>query len=123
MLHQEFKKNTPFEKRKEVSGRILARHPDRVPVIVCKATGKNTKNVPEIAKQKFLVPVDISVAKFIHEIRKNLPSLSEEQAIFIFVDEGIMPPASMLMNTLYDRFKDEDGFIYIVYSNEEVFGC
>lgn len=31
-------------------------------------------------------------------------------------------PAAALMSTIYDEHKDEDGFLYIVYSGENTFG-
>lgn len=31
-------------------------------------------------------------------------------------------PTAALMSTIYDEHKDEDGFLYIVYSGENTFG-
>lgn len=37
--------------------------------------------------------------------------------------EALHPlPAAALMSTIYDEHKDEDGFLYIVYSGENTFG-
>src|SRR3990167_7752986 len=57
-----------IEKRKQTAQRILEKYTDRVPVIV--EPGK--ADAPKIKKQKFLVPRDLSVGKFAHEIKKNL---------------------------------------------------
>jgi len=78
-------------------------------------------DVPDIERKKFLAPADISVQKFIAEIRKHI-KISPEKAIFIFVGNNIMPQPAAVMNNLYDQFKDEDGFLYVLYSGENTFG-
>jgi len=112
-----FKADHPFEKRKEVADRIKAKYSDRIPVIVEKAP---KSDVPDIDKKKYLVPADITVGKFVYEIRKHM-KLSPEKAIFLFVNNTI-PPTAALMSQIYERYKNEDGFLYISYSGENSFG-
>jgi len=62
-----------------------------------------------------------------YEIRKHMPSLKPEDSIFLFVQDkkekqDVLPPSSALMTTIYDKHKDEDGFLYITYSGENTFG-
>jgi GABA(A) receptor-associated protein len=103
--------------------RFRRRSPHAAPtptqVIVEKAA---KSDVPDIDKKKYLVPSDITVGKFVYEIRKHM-KLSPEKAIFLFVGNGVLPPTAALMSQIYDRFKDEDGFLYIVYSGENSFGA
>mmetsp|Transcript_14443 Transcript_14443/g.35729 ORF Transcript_14443/g.35729 Transcript_14443/m.35729 type:complete len:123 (-) Transcript_14443:68-436(-) len=113
-----FKQEHPLEKRKEVSERIRAKYSDRIPVIVEKAP---KSDVPDIDKHKYLVPADITVGKFLYEIRKHMRRSPEN--IFLFVGNGVLPPAAALMSQIYERFKDPDGFLYIVYSGENTFGA
>jgi len=87
-------------------------------VIVEKAPNST---VPAIEKKKFLVPRDLTVGKFVFEIRKHMPNLNEEKAIFLFV-EDVLPPSSALMSQIYEKHKDSDGFLYITYSGENTFG-
>ena len=77
--------------------------------------------MPDIDKKKYLVPADITVGKFVYEIRKHM-KLSPEKAIFLFVGNGVLPPTAALVSWLYERFVDEDGFLYITYSGENSFG-
>ena len=42
---------------------------------------------------RFLVPADITVGKFVYEIRKHM-KLSPEKAIFLFVN-NVLPPTGM----------------------------
>lgn len=49
---------------------IREQYADRVPVIV--ERNPTSRNLPDIDKKKFLAPADITVAKFISEIRKHI---------------------------------------------------
>jgi GABA(A) receptor-associated protein len=118
MSKSQFKAEHSLEKRKEVADKIRAKYPDRIPVIVEKAP---KSDAPDIDKKKFLVPQDITVSKFVYEIRKHMSKLNPEKAIFLFVND-ILPPSSELMSRIYEKYKDEDGFLYITYSGENTFG-
>jgi GABA(A) receptor-associated protein len=136
-----------IDKRMQVSKRIREKYSDRIPVsfnlfdvvsvrsdpffffffffffvaqVIVEKAAKS--DVPDIDKKKYLVPSDITVGKFVYEIRKHM-KLSPEKAIFLFVGNGVLPPTAALMSQIYDRFKDEDGFLYIVYSGENSFGA
>ncbi|WOL10162.1 autophagy-related protein [Canna indica] len=113
-----YKLQHDFEKRKSESQRIKDKYPGRVPVIVEKA---DRSDVPNIDKKKFLVPGGITHGQFVYVIRKRI-NLSPEKAIFMFVD-NVLPPTGNLMSQLYDDKKDEDGFLYYIYSGENTFGC
>lgn len=113
----QFKANHSFEQRKSEATRIRAKYPDRIPVIVEKAP-KNP--IPDIDKHKFLVPNDITIGQFVYVIRKRI-KLTPEQAVFIFIN-NIIPPTSELLSSIYERRKDEDGFLYICYSGESTYG-
>lgn len=56
--------------------------------------------------------------QFVYVIRKRI-KLEPEKAIFIYVDE-VLPPTAALMSSIYEEFKDEDGFLYVTYSGENV---
>lgn len=117
MSSSEFKKRHPFELRKSEASRIRAKYPDRVPVIVEKA---ERNEISDIDKHKFLVPNDLTVGQFVYIIRKRI-KLTPEQAIFIFVN-NTLPRTADLISTLYDQHRDDDGFLYIVYSGESTYG-
>lgn len=60
------------------------------------------------------------MGKFVFEIRRHM-KLRPEKAIFLFVD-NVLPPTGAPMSQIYDRHKDEDGFLYVTYSGESTFG-
>lgn len=109
-------KTTSLEKRKKVSEGILKRYSDRIPVIL----EKHKSSDPDCQKCKYLVPDNLTIGKFIYEIRKNI-KVTQEQSIFLFID-NIHPPTSELVSNLYSKYKNEDGFLYIIYTLENTFG-
>lgn len=115
-----FKEQHSFEKRKTESERILAKYPDRIPIIVEKFNGKNDSKLDDINKKKFLAPPDITIGQFMYIIRNRL-KLTEDKALFIFINKTL-PATAATLNTIYENNKDDDGFLYVSYSSESTFG-
>lgn len=118
MLSKSFKKTHSLEKRKEESSKILRKYQGKIPIIVEKGKHKST---PDINKNKFLVPEDLTVGQFLTVLRKRI-DLSEEEALFLFINGSILPPTSALLSQLYAAHKDEDNFMYMTYCCENTFG-
>lgn len=112
-----FKTKHSFQHRLEESTRIMEKYPDRIPVICEKKPGGNT---PDIDKNKYLVPNDLTVGQFIYVLRKHIKITSVE-ALYLFVN-GTIPPTSELMRNVYTNYRDNDGFVYFVYACENTFG-
>ncbi|XP_043723543.1 autophagy-related protein 8i [Telopea speciosissima] len=112
-----FKQEYTFEARSEESQDVLTKYPDRVPVVVEKYS---RTDLPEMEKKKFLVPRDMSVGQFIHILSSRL-RLTPGKALFVFV-KNTLPQTGSLMNSVYQSFKAEDGFLYMCYSCEKNFG-
>eukprot|EP00041_Stephanoeca_diplocostata_P005326 m.59681 g.59681 ORF g.59681 m.59681 type:complete len:127 (-) comp15713_c0_seq1:356-736(-) len=126
MSSKPFKQQHTFEKRKAEADKIRTKYDDRIPVIVEKAP---RADIAEIDKKKYLVPGDLTVAQFTYVIRKRI-KLSAEQALWVFVEtiengkkSQVLPPTSHSMASVYHDYKDEDNFLYITYSGENVFGA
>jgi len=116
-MFQVFKLEYSLERRKQESERIRLKYPDRVPVI-CERDPRS--DIPNIDRKKYLVPGDLTVAQFTFVIRKRL-KLPPERGMFLFV-KGACPQKSHLMSALYEDAKDADGFLYVSYAGENVFG-
>ncbi|XP_016742096.1 autophagy-related protein 8i isoform X3 [Gossypium hirsutum] len=101
---QPFLKEQSLEQRLEESKTILAKYPDRIPVII----------------ERILVPRDMLVGQFIHILSSRL-HLSPGKALFVFV-HNTLPQTASLMGCVYNSFKDDDGFLYMCYSTEKTFG-
>jgi len=115
----QFKQEYSFEKRKEVATKILHKYPDRVPVIVERL--QDDTNSPLANKKKFLVPRDTTAAMLIIEIKKHLTNLQQDESVLILTNNLLITPTAML-GKLYEKYVDEDGFLYITYKVENVFG-
>lgn len=114
---EDFQKRYDFEQRINESKRIREKYPDRVPVIVEKSKNSDVDNID---KRKFLVPNDLTIGQFLYTIRKRI-KLAPEKALFIFVN-GTLPPTAALISHVYKEHKDNDGFLYVMYSTESTFG-
>lgn len=100
--------------------RIRNRFPSRIPVFITRAKNTDAKVLPNLQKNKFLVPMDLTVGQFIYIIRKQL-EVSADKAIFIFV-KNTLPTTSMLMKELYAQYADSDGLLRMQYTSESTFG-
>uniref|UniRef100_A0A1D1XJN5 Autophagy-related protein n=1 Tax=Anthurium amnicola TaxID=1678845 RepID=A0A1D1XJN5_9ARAE len=112
-----FREEYTFEERLQESRDIIAKYPDRVPVVVERFS---RADLPEMDKKKYLVPRDMSVGQFIHILGIRL-HLAPGKALFVFV-KNTLPQTSSIMDSVYESYKDEDGFLYMCYSSEKTFG-
>lgn len=112
-----FKEEHSFEERLDESKNIIAKYPDRVPII---AERFARSDLPDMEKKKYLVPRDMSVGQFIHILTRRL-HLAPGKALFVFVN-NTLPQTSSLVESVYESYKDEDGFLYMCYSSEKAFG-
>ena len=112
-----FKEKFPLKKRTDEAFRIMKKYPDRLPIIVEKDI---KSDIPEIDKKKYLVPSDLTIGQFVYVIRKRI-KLDAEKAIFLFIN-NTLPPTSALLSQVYEQHKNEDGFLYVLFSGENTFG-
>lgn len=112
-----YKKNVSFEERKSEASRIMAKYPDRIPIIVEKT---ECADIPDIDKKKYLVPCDITLGQFQYVIRKKI-SLRDDQAIFLLINNTLQPTSS-LISQLYNDHREDCGYLFIKYTSENTFG-
>ena len=89
------------------SENILSLYPDRIPVIIHK--NKSCNNVPDIDKNKFLVPNELKLGELHHIIRKRI-KINPQIAIFLFVNNEKIYSVNELIKNIYDEHKNKDGF-------------
>ncbi len=115
-----FKTKYSFHDRKAEFARMATKHPDRLPIIIERVETKNSETLPQIDKNKYLVPKDLSVGQFVFLIRKRI-KLEQDKALFVLFNNKLIPQ-SELIQQIYDVNKDEDGFLYATYMSEATFG-
>uniref|UniRef100_A0A8D0L049 Microtubule-associated proteins 1A/1B light chain 3C n=1 Tax=Strix occidentalis caurina TaxID=311401 RepID=A0A8D0L049_STROC len=99
---------------------IRAKFPTKIPVNLCFVIGK--KYLPLLDKTKFLVPEELTMTQFITIIRSRM-ALTATQAFYLLVNNKSLASMSLTMAEVYRDYKDEDGFVYMTYASQEMFGC
>ncbi|XP_018493517.2 autophagy-related protein 8h-like [Raphanus sativus] len=112
-----FKEQFSADERLKESRNITAKYPDRVPVIIEKYSNAD---LPDMEKNKYLVPRDMTIGHFIHMLSDRL-HLDPSKSLFVFV-QNTLPQTASCMDSLYNTFKEGDGFLYMTYSTEKTFG-
>ncbi|CAF0756186.1 unnamed protein product [Adineta steineri] len=149
-MNWQYKHEHTLEQRRFESERIRRRYPDRIPVIVqplissssssstsssilstslfrsfsssASSSSCNELVLARLENEKFLVPSELSFGQFAYNIRRRL-RLRAEHALFFYIGVyGKQPILSSTMEVLYNDNKDTDGFLYVCYADEKVFG-
>ena len=142
-MNWQYKQEHSLEQRRFESERIRRRYPDRIPVIVQPSLSSSTLSSPSLFRsftssstssschevtltrlenEKFLVPSELSFGQFAYNIRRRL-RLRAEHALFFYIgSHGKQPMLSSTMEILYNEHKDLDGFLYVCFADEKVFG-
>jgi GABA(A) receptor-associated protein len=114
-----FRRKYAFEERIKESTSIMIKYPDRIPIICDK--NFNDMSVPQIDRNKYLVPKDLTIGQFIHVIRKRI-RLPPERALYLIINNSI-PSTSSIIGEIYPNNCNIDRFLYIRYTSENTFGA
>ncbi|XP_035427620.1 microtubule-associated proteins 1A/1B light chain 3C-like [Anser cygnoides] len=115
----------PFKQRKSLATRmhevteIRIKYPNKIPVVVERY--QKEKNLPPLSRTKFLVSQDLPLAQFAVTLRTRL-CLASSQTLYLLVNNRGLPNMTVTMQELYRDNKDEDGFLYLTYASQEMFG-
>jgi len=108
-----FKSSYSLEKRKELSNKIFTKYKDKIPIII------QSKNI-KCKKIKFLIHKHDEFSFFFLILRKFI-EIQPDDALFTFINDTI-PVNSESIGSIYKKYKDEDGFLYVNISLESTFG-
>jgi len=122
-IYTKYIESTSFEDRKKRSNSLLFKYKDKYPVILEKSN--KDKYLPNIDKNKLLVSQEMTVATIIVLLKKNL-NINEYSSLYIMTTDTnntvIMLSGSQSISYIYDNYKKNDGFLYLEYCTENVFG-
>ena len=99
---------------------LLLKYPSKRPFIVKPAD----KNQPNISKNKYLVPLEITISEFVYILKKRI-TIKHNDAIFIFIETNngdmIIPKLSERIIDIYEKH-NINGHVNMKYSIENTFG-
>ena len=87
--------------------------------LICEKAPKSL--LPDIEKTKYLLKEDINLVQFTQIIRNKL-KMEKESALFFLVNGKKSLSGNDTMINIYNKYKDVDGFLYVAYAAEEVWG-
>ena len=107
----------PTAERKMLASTVREKYRDRIPVFVDRATSKD----PHSKKCKYIIEATTTFGALMAVIRKQV-IVPAGAALFIYTLNHHMIPVSSLIITVYNDFKSDDGFLYVLYTMENTFG-
>lgn len=116
----EFVENNSFEKRLKESCVIKERYSNKLPVVVIFSPRINKHMIH--SHVKYLLSKDIKTPYITLLLRKNI-KLDSHKSIFLLSENGTLLPNNSEIGEFYDKYKNEDGYLYIYVHLENTFGC
>lgn len=110
-----YKERYSLEERTNKSNELLLKYPDRIPIICY-----SSPELPELKRSKFLVNEEMNYTNLLFSVRKNI-DLNEGQALYIFIGDRLLS-TNLMIKEAYERYKDDDGFLYAYVCSENTFG-
>ena len=117
-MNFQFKSDNTFEERRREYERVIKEHPNRI-AIICEKAPKS--KIKDIDKTKYLVDENLSFPQFSATIRKKL-ELDDKEGLFFLVNGKSTLSGNISMAEIYKKYKNKDGFLYIAYAAEEIWG-
>ena len=118
-MKSNFKKENPDKKkRKELSESLIEKNPGKIPVIFEK---EETSKLEDIKKTRYLLDENFTVGDFLKMVRKHM-KLNEGEALYLSVKTKYNLTSEKTMGEIYQLYKDNDGFLYILYSSQVIMG-
>ncbi|XP_075904894.1 microtubule-associated protein 1 light chain 3 gamma isoform X2 [Nelusetta ayraudi] len=118
-LNKPFKQRKSFATRKQEVVGIRTKFPNKIPVIIERY--EREKFLPPLDKTKFLVPHELTMTQFITIIRNRM-ALLPSQAFYLLINNSGLASMSLTMAQVYKDHQDDDGFLYMTYASQEMFG-
>ena len=114
-----FQKENSLDLRKKECKKLFDKNPNKIPIICEK--DKKCCITQELIKSKFLIPLYMSTYQFRNIIRNKL-LLSNSQSLFFLIDGKKAITDNCLISEIYNKFKNEDGFLYLTFTTELIWG-
>ena len=114
-IHTVFRR-TPLEVRKRQGLNILKKHEGRIPIIL--GLSQNSQLI--IPKTKLLAKKEIKVREFLLKVHSN-SKIPKDKTLFLYSKKKLLNP-QMVLNKIYEKYKGDDGFLYLTLSEMSSLG-
>lgn len=116
------KKQFSLEERKKIHENFKKKCKDLIYCVVERDERISSSELGFLDSKIISIPYNSRFSSIYNAIRRKL-RLEESKAIFVILTKNnVLPQISKTMDEIYNDNKDEDGFIYITYTLENVFG-
>lgn len=105
--------------RQQEVANIRNKFPNKIPVVVERYAKETT--LPVLDKTKFLVPQELTMSQFV-TILRNRMQLQSTMSFYLLVNNRSLVSLSRPLSEVYRECRDDDGFLYVTYASQEVFG-
>ena len=105
--------------RKKISEELLSKYPNKVPIILEKDP---SCKIEELKKKKYLLLKKSTVNEFLINLRKKIVLTEGREALFLQAKGKFSIAGEKVIGDIYKSFKDNDGFLYIMYTTELIYG-
>ena len=68
-----------------------------------------------------MMPKTFSIGEVLAVLRQRL-ALTREEGLILFANEKYMIKPSSKLEDVYGKYADQDGFLYLVYAEENIYG-
>ena len=110
----------PFlEKRCQDALRARQQYPTKLPLIIERAADQ--KGMDELKNPKFMMPQNFRMSDVQTVVRKHL-AIGKDEGLFLLANGTHVLKSNASLREMFEKHKDEDGFLYIVYAEEKVYG-
>lgn len=114
-----FKIRYDYEYRKLKSTEYLEKNADYIPIVLEKSNGDMIYN--SYIKHISRMPKTLAISQYLLFIKKY-SQLSKNESLYVIINNMYIPNTNDILNDLYDKYKDNDGFLYITLYKENTFG-
>lgn len=115
-----YSERTTYKHRRKLVRRMLSLHPERVPIIIERDV--SSRGAKLFTRVKFMVSRESTVGQFA-KLLLSMATLPNTGALLIVVTDKCIPLASnRTLGEIYDIYSSLDGFVYLSYKEEDVYG-
>merc|ERR1712183_791179 len=119
-MEASYKSEKTFEERIKNASKYLAKYPDKVPIILYSMEQEQKEKL--IKQEKYLISGKHNIFVLVKQILTK-SCLPADQTLYLYVKHGeVMLQNQDQIDTVYNKYKDKDKFLYISYSTIPTLG-